>query len=228
MFSRSEGPDGPRKGGPARALVRGAVFFAVAASPGAILAQPAGQATRPQPKPVEQGIGDVNPLQVSSRMLPLDLRRPTGWDRVYRLSGDPKRNGGKGLFARFDGGIAAVFPWSTYEATPRGFSPAVPAGTTYFIGALPDSLTSAGVEGERTGDAEVDRSFNFVDRSARPGQPERPRMHAETAIETSAREAIRRGAAADSGAAPAEGPTIWTSESYRRERLEALLAAAGR
>ncbi|MCC6676233.1 MAG: hypothetical protein IT436_03735 [Phycisphaerales bacterium] len=233
MSSRCERPDGPWGLVLARALVKRVLLIGVMALSGAASAQPAAPGTKPQPKPVEQGVGDVNPLQVSSRMVPLDLRRPTGWDRVYRLSGDPKRNGGRGLFARFDGGIAAVFPWSTYEPTERGFTPAVPAGTTYYIGDLPDSLTSAGDEGGGgSGEAEVDRSFNFVDRSARPGQPERPRMHAETGIETSAREGIRRGAvvdpAVDPGVTAGSGPTIWTSESYRRERLEALLGAAAR
>lgn len=171
-----------------------------------------------QPRPVEQGVGDVNPLQLSNRVLPVDLRRPTGWERVYRLSGDPRKDGGKGLFARFDGGIAAVFPWSTYVPTEDGVKRPVPAGTTYYIGTLPD-----GLRGVEAGPA-PERSFNFMDRSAHPGRPARPVLHAETAQETSAREGLRRGE--PPAAAERPGPSIWTSEPHRRARLEALLTAA--
>lgn len=193
---------------------------------GAAARQPAstGPGVTPGPRPVEQGVGDLNPLQISNRLEPLDLRRPTGWDRVYRLTGDARRDGGRGLFARMDGGIAAVFPWSTYEATPKGVKVPVPAGTTYYIGSLPESISPGSAPMER---AEPDRSFNFLDRSAHAGQPGRPLMHAETSMETSARGLVRLGEAAPAASAPS-GPTIWTSEVYRRERIEALLSAAAR
>lgn len=206
---------------------------------GAAAAQPGGpgsfQAQQPgqQPgritplRPVEQGVGDLNPLQVSNRLEPTDLHQPTGWDRVYRLSGDPARDGGRGLFARFDGGIAAVFPWSAYHVTPRGVKAEVPAGTTYYIGELPASLTGGTSlrPGPGSVPGEPDRSYNFLDLSARAGAPERPRLDAGLSMKTSARDAVRRGEWVEPAAA---GPSIWTSESYRRDRLEALLGAASR
>lgn len=183
--------------------------------------QPPARGSPSQPRPVEQGVGDLNPLQISNRLEPLDLRRPTGWERVYRLNGVPGRDGGRGLFARFDGGIAAVFPWSSYESTRRGAVATVPAGTKYYIGVLPESLTEAKPA------EEPEASFNYLDRSARAGQPERPVQFIETAQQNSARPALRTGGTVEPSAPPA-GPSIWTSEAYRRARLEELLARAAK
>lgn len=197
------------------------LLLAAAIMPVSVPAQPQSPGTSPasQPRPVEQGVADLNPLQVSPRLEPVDLRHPTGWERVYRLSGDA-RGGGDGLFARIDGGIAAVFPWSAYQSSRKGLRAEVPAGTTYYIGGVPEALLA-----KRTSEPDASRqpAFNFVDLSARRPQPERPLSHAGTAAATSAREASRYGER--SAEAPA-GPSIWSSESYRRSRIEALLTAA--
>lgn len=181
-----------------------------------------GRPTLLQPIPVEQGIGDLNPLQTSNRLVPLDLRQPAGWDRVYRLSGDPRMNNGSGLFARISGGITAVFPWSTYEPTRRGDQvPTVPPGTTYYIGGVPRSVIDA-----TPTPASTEKSFNYVDLSARPASPERPTHQADNSVQTSARHVLRGEAPADRTPSNAAPPSIWTSESYRRARLEQLLTRA--
>lgn len=83
-----------------------------------------------QPWPIlQQGHEDVDPLGRSLFNQPLDLRTPTGFEQVYDL--------GDGRLARIDGGLFAVFPRSTYTATPTGLSPSVPPGTIYYIGPPP-------------------------------------------------------------------------------------------
>lgn len=203
--------------GPGRAVVLGALT---------VLSGPIAGAGQPvkaqQLHPVEQGVGDLNPLQTSDRLVPLDLRQPTGWDRVYRLSGDANKNGGRGLFARIDGGIAAVFPWSTYASTVTGSRmPTVPPGTTYYIGGLPPALTD---KDKKDSAPTIDRSFNYLNRSSRPAAPERPDLRADNTVDTSARALLRGGRGESPAHAAAQ--SLWTSESYRRSRLEELMQQA--
>lgn len=81
---------------------------------------------------VDPGRADASALSDSLRLVPIDLRTPTAFDRVFRL---PTVVGGE-MFARIDGGLTAVFPRSEY-----GFGQAlIPAGTTWYIGALPSSV----------------------------------------------------------------------------------------
>jgi len=103
---------------------RRAAIILVVASAGAALAQDAGD-------PVDQGVEDTDPLRRSLRVLPDDLRRPTGFGRVYRVQGDPN------LFMRRDGGLTAVFGQSSYQRVPGGIRADIPAGTTFFIGQTP-------------------------------------------------------------------------------------------
>ena len=81
--------------------------------------------------PVDQGIEDTDPLRRSLRVLPEDLRQPTGFGHAYRVQGDPN------MFMRRDGGLTAVFPHSTYQRVPGGISADIPAGTTFYIGQAP-------------------------------------------------------------------------------------------
>lgn len=181
-----------------------------------------------KPQLVDQGVGDLNPLQTSNRLVPQDLRQPTGWDRVYRLSGDPMKNNGSGLFARIDGGITAVFPWSTYAVSRKGdLVPRVPPGTTYYIGGVPQSVLG-GTSSITPPPPDAEKSFNFVDRSARPvAAADRPAQQADNSIATSARPVLRGEATPDQPAVnPSKPPSIWTSESYRRARLEELISRA--
>ncbi|MFT5424430.1 MAG: hypothetical protein ACI89L_002225 [Phycisphaerales bacterium] len=81
---------------------------------------------------VDPGWADASAINDSLRLVPVDLRTPTGFDRVFRL---PTVVGGQ-MFARMDGGLTAVFPRSEY-----GFGQAlIPAGTTWYIGALPSRV----------------------------------------------------------------------------------------
>jgi len=109
-------------------------------------------ATHAAPKPlvpVEQNVADIGPLNTSLRMAPADLRIPLEFDRVYRVPGSSRginvpaslapsgRQDGSRL-ARISGAITAVFPSSDYTQTKKnGIVPVVPAGTVFYIGAMP-------------------------------------------------------------------------------------------
>lgn len=93
---------------------------------------------------VESGTDDVSPLRVGSRILPTDLRVPTGFEKVYRIpgaaSGVPGIDHADDKFARISGAVTAVFPRSEYLKTRKGATfAAIPAGTVFYIGGVPES-----------------------------------------------------------------------------------------
>lgn len=83
-------------------------------------------------RPVEAGSVDSSPLAGEMRLIPIDMRLPTGFDQVYEL---PQQNGS--MFTRIDGGLRAVFPRSEYILGYSGVEASVPAGTTWIIGDTP-------------------------------------------------------------------------------------------
>ncbi len=122
-----------------------------AQAPAAARPDPA-SASPPRFTPVEPGSRDVSPLNTSLRRLDLNLRVPTGFDRVYAVTPQPGVGvaigadggvllGGTSLsdvgvrwFARMSGGLIALFPRSTFTQTPEGLMTDVPPGTLYFLG----------------------------------------------------------------------------------------------
>lgn len=152
--------------------------------------------------PVDPGVADTGPLSVSERLMPADLRVPTAFERVYRLTGKQD-----GRFARVSGAITAVFPRSQYVRTEYGDVPEIPTGTIFYIG---------GVPGERgvLSDDPPRRAPNFFDTSARP---------------RSAAERIPAPSATDSplSVAPARpAASLFTDDLYRRMLVADLLARA--
>jgi hypothetical protein len=81
---------------------------------------------------VDAGREDTGDLATSIRRLPLDLRLPTGFDRVYRVPGRDD------LYMRANGALYAVFPKSEYRATRRGEQPVTPTDVVYRIGLAPE------------------------------------------------------------------------------------------
>jgi hypothetical protein len=77
---------------------------------------------------IDQAVADINPLGTSLRNLQVDLRQPTGFANVYEVPGRPD------LRMRINGGIFAIFPFSTYAQSRRGTVPLIPANTVFFIG----------------------------------------------------------------------------------------------
>jgi hypothetical protein len=132
------------------------------------LADPASNTPRQSlPQPIEQGIGDVNPLSQSQRALPVDLFVPTRFEKVYKLQDVIRRGAGLNPtptnqpgFVRFSGGVAAVFPFSTYEPTARGNVATIPAGTVFHLDLRP----------VRPGDVRLDASTATPSYNAVPAQ----------------------------------------------------------
>lgn len=110
-------------------------------------------------RPVDQGVADTGPLSANRRVVPLDLRVPAGFDRVYQFG-----QGRSSKFARVNGGLTAVFPRSTYNDRGFGTTVEIPPGTVFYVGKLPDALFGGGVGG--LGSGPTPTSPSFVDTSA--------------------------------------------------------------
>ncbi len=80
---------------------------------------------------VDAGRDDTGGIATSLRRLPLDLRLPAGFDRVYRVPGR------EDLYMRANGALYAVFPKSEYRASGRGVVPVTPTDVVYRIGLAP-------------------------------------------------------------------------------------------
>ncbi|MEY5060498.1 MAG: hypothetical protein RIS45_419 [Planctomycetota bacterium] len=104
----------------------------------ALAAPPAADAThrttvqtspiRPELEVVDQGVEDRGGFEKSLRVLPLDMRVPTGFQQVYRVPGR------EDLLMRGNGALFAVFPRSVYQRTPIGTIPLAPADVHFSIG----------------------------------------------------------------------------------------------
>ncbi|MBY0311055.1 MAG: hypothetical protein K2W85_03200 [Phycisphaerales bacterium] len=98
---------------------------------------------------IDAGRADRGPLATSARRVPIDLRVPLSFDRVYRVPGSttgvqvPGAAAGEELYARISGGLTAVFPRSDYVSTKRGPAALIPPGTIFYIGALPKPAPGA-------------------------------------------------------------------------------------
>ncbi|MFG0305352.1 MAG: hypothetical protein ACF8Q5_03965 [Phycisphaerales bacterium JB040] len=165
-----------------------------------LLAQPA----PPGWTPIDPATADADPLAASSRLLPADLRTPTDFDRVYRL---PTVTGPE-LFARIDRGLTAVFQRSDYR--PSGAS--VPAGTTWYIGPLPEGLLAPRIGAGHSDLAarSRERAVEHLRVADRP-KPDRALPGEPATVATSSHPAMP-----------------WEGELHRRARVRELLHQAAR
>jgi hypothetical protein len=115
----------------------------------------------PRLEVVEQGVADRGGIETSTRVLPVDLRLPTGFGVVYR---SPE---GDGRLMRGNGALFAVFPRSLYRRTAMGAVPVVPAGVVYSIG-MPGGHDFPGGSLVREGEAQSSPSAGRVDLRVRP------------------------------------------------------------
>jgi len=149
---------------------------------------------------VDPTVGDVGPLGVSMRLMPIDLLRPASFEEVYQVPNRPN------LFMRLHGGVAAVFPRSVYTTTPWGMRADVPPGTIFHIGSIaPEDVVGRTPTAFTTGprlDLSLDRR---LDARALPGDASPAAMQTERF-----------------------DASIWTNEKYRRHRLEVLAGRASR
>lgn len=103
---------------------------------GAASAQLIPSAGVPPLKRVEAGTSDINPLATSNRVLPTDLRVPTGFESLYSFQQRDAFGNLQTYYVRSDGGLTAIFPRSQYSEGRNGPTPEVPAGTVWVIGPL--------------------------------------------------------------------------------------------
>lgn len=159
-------------------------------------------------RPVQQGAADINPVSTGLRWQPVDLRQPANFDRVYRLSdvvdaaaAPPGVFPEQGGFVRFDAGVSAVYPWSSYASTRRGTLAEIPPGTVFHLGLRPDP------EGE------------FPRSTIAPGN------YVSLSADLSADAARRKTEEARTASSPS---SLWTDDAYRCRRVGALIDAAAR
>lgn len=156
---------------------------------------------------IEAGFEDLSPQAVGSRVRPVDMRTPLGFERIYEVVGSG------GLYARRAGAVTAVFDRGLYagDATPL-----IPAGTVFYIGSLPVDLDRPGL---------LSPTHH---RLAPASQWLRADSMADARVQTAPRAQrldLRVGAP---DAVPGPPPTdpnasIWTSEAYRQRRMGELL-----
>ncbi len=147
---------------------------------------------------IDPTVGDVGPLGISMRLMPVDLLRPTSFEEVYQVPDRPS------LFMRIHGGVAAVFPRSVYTTTPWGMRAEVPPGTIFHIGSIaPEDL--------------IGRTPTTFTTGPRPDLSLGRRIDARAAA---------NGADAARPQVARFDASIWTNEAYRQHRLEALAERA--
>lgn len=93
-------------------------------------AQPAGFAGA---KRVDPTVSDLGPSSTSLRILQPGLGVQSAFVNLFEITPPI----GERFFARFDGGVTAIFPRSAYVDTRLGELPLIPAGTQFVIGEPP-------------------------------------------------------------------------------------------
>jgi hypothetical protein len=181
------------------ALIAGGALCCAVAGAGA---QPWSNVPPPLQR-VDPGTSDADPLRMSLREMQFDLRRPSGFDTVYRLDAAPGYSPRGTMFMRMDGGITAVFPHSVYQPTRTGLVAEIPAGTVFHIGGLPQELQPQ----ERV----MARLPGFVDLS----------------LDARAPAGGRSPLPGDAAPTPPEIRSMWNDDDYRRHRVATLLSRSG-
>lgn len=116
---------------------------------------------RPELEVVDQGVEDRGGFEKSLRVLPLDMRVPTGFQQVYRVPGR------EDLLMRGNGALFAVFPRSIYQRTPVGTLPLAPADVHFSIG-MPGGFAYPGGYLHHESPAPDPRIATRVDARVRP------------------------------------------------------------
>lgn len=83
---------------------------------------------RPRLEMIDAGVEDRGGIEKSFRVMPLDLRLPTGFTGVFRVPGSADR------MMRGNGALFAVFPRSQYRRFGNTLLPIPPADVHYSIG----------------------------------------------------------------------------------------------
>lgn len=181
--------------------------------------------------PVDPRYDDLNPIRTSLRVIQPDPRVPTGFEQVYRLRTAPNaRPGSPDQFARVSGALTAVFPHSEYRRTKRGVQAQIPAGTVYYIGALPgaSAFNSVSPQPRPSPSGAPERIGPIVPEQARTrvaaalASPDDSSFIRQTDAHTSPPDGVSRHPA-ESDLTRAAQPTMLDDESFRSARLRQLL-----
>ena len=158
---------------------------------------------------VEPGFEDVNDQVLNMRLQLADMRTPTGFEKVYEIVGSD------GLFARRAGAVTAVFDRSIYAGNA---TPLIPAGTVFYLGSLPVDLGKPGVlSPDRLGyrpKVTGERTETTIDAQV-PTRPVAQRLDLRAQPGESTFHPLRVNPRV----------TIWSSESYRQQRVGQLIRA---
>lgn len=178
--------------------------------------------------PVDQGVTDLGELNTSNRLIPIDLRQPLDFGRLYEAPDD------SGRLMRISGGLSAVFPRSEYAASAGFIFPVVPAGTEFFIGPMPVTAPTAEPAPEIAPfasdllvDSRLDLGASSMSTNLLSSEdpPHFRQIHASNNHGMTLEEVLTGLAGAP---LPQEPPTVWTSERYRQSRIADLLERARR
>lgn len=188
--------------------------------------------------PVDQGTSDLGALNTSNRLIPVDLRQPLDFGRLYEAPDD------SGRLMRVSGALSAVFPRSEYEASAGFVFPVIPAGTEFFIGPMPVTSPAYTPPAEPSGASLLLDNRISLGIDLHPGSSEAgptsgrmsgridgmnpapiKRIHAMAQHGITLRELLT-GQWDDDDRATPQAPTIWSDEGYRKGRLAILLQRA--
>src|SRR5205814_5078916 len=106
---------------------------------------------------------------MSQRLVPVDLRRPTGFKGVFQFDRAVPFGKPETVYTRANGGLYAVFPRSVYLSAPGGLVPQIPAGTVFMIGLPPERAAPRG--GPSQSPTAVDMSVQGQAEPAPPAPP---------------------------------------------------------
>lgn len=184
------------------------------------------QLDRTQLRPVEPGTDDASPLSANLRNMNLSLASPSGFDQVYHVPGRDD------LYMRVQGGVYAVFPRGLYGQSRGSTVAMVPANTVFFVG-MPDAAwldvhfpSSRARSGAGAG-AESVRITTLVEEPEGVGSsPPRPLPLPEARLPKLLRHDTMITPAVLTPPRRTPHGRIVYDESYRRERIAALLRRA--
>jgi hypothetical protein len=199
--------------------------------------------------PVEAG-EDINPLKVGLRRQRVDLRGPSGFDRLYRVTPGAVIGGvtiKEGGYARISGSTVVVYPRGAYSQVAPGVVRAdAPAGTMYLqvsdVSSLIGSPQERAAQSMNGSQSQVSANQRAAQaaltgtalRSGTTGAPLPRALNAR--IDPSSPESNvsidGHGTQADPGqvtvtsTASTELPSLWGDERYRQRRIGAMIDAA--
>lgn len=181
------------------------------------------QPERDELRRVAPGYEDFSPVALSQRLEPVDMRFTLFGEDVYEAIRDNGFGSAERVYMRMYGGVAAIFPRSTYVPTSSGAAATVPPGTIFHLGDPAEALGEAPEGGQGAGAASaVSTATNAI------ASPRRVDLRQSLAADGRAPGEAGAEARRPEGAQPAAAASIFGSEAQRQRRMAQLLAEAAR